>query len=58
MNNVYIKEKLPRCISKIVLNILNQNSTENILDHNMWIAGGFARMIGKSLEMNLSLIHI
>lgn len=55
MNNVYIKEKLPHCISKIVLNILNQNSTENILDHNMWIAGGFARMIGKSLEMNLPI---
>lgn len=55
MNNVYIKEKLPRNISRTILNILNQNSTENILDHNMWIAGGFARIVGKSLEMNLPI---
>ena len=53
MNNVYIKEKLPKFVSRSILNILNQDIEENILDHNMWIAGGFARIVGKSLEMNL-----
>lgn len=55
MNNVYVKEKLPRSISRSILNILNQNSNVNILDHDMWIAGGFARIVGKSLEMSLPI---
>ena len=45
MNNHYIKEELPDNICKAIDNILKVNNIHDIFDYNLWIAGGFPRII-------------
>ena len=45
MNNHYIKEELPDDICKAIDNILKVNKIHDIFDYNLWIAGGFPRII-------------
>ena len=45
MNNHYIREELPDNICKAVDNILKVNNINDIFDYNLWIAGGFPRII-------------
>ena len=45
MNNHYEKEELPENICKAIDNILKVNNIQDIFSHNLWIAGGFPRVI-------------
>ena len=45
MNNHYTKEELPENICKAIDNILKVNNIQDIFSHNLWIAGGFPRII-------------
>ena len=45
MNNHYIKEELPQEISDIIWSVLRNNNISNIFDYNLWIAGGFPRIV-------------
>ena len=45
MNNYYIKEELSQEISDTVWSVLYNNDISNIFDYNLWIAGGFPRII-------------
>tara|TARA_B100001057_G_C22822316_1_gene939905 strand:- start:388 stop:1239 length:852 start_codon:yes stop_codon:yes gene_type:complete len=55
MNNHFIKEKLPEDICSIIENILKANNIHDIFDHNMWIAGGFPRIIQHAKLNNLDM---
>ena len=55
MNTQYTKEKLPTRIVESINTVLARNNCEDIFDHNMWIAGGFPRIIGSILENNLDI---
>ena len=54
MNNHYIKEEIPKSISDIVYDVLSENSISDIFDYNLWIAGGFPRIIQKIMLNNLN----
>ena len=45
MNNHYEKEVLPENICKAIDNILKVNNIQDIFNYNLWIAGGFPRII-------------
>ncbi|MAJ89940.1 MAG: hypothetical protein CMD08_01515 [Flavobacteriales bacterium] len=53
MNNHYIKEKLPEDIRDTINNILRANNLHDMFDYNLWIAGGFPRMIQYAKLNNL-----
>ena len=53
MNNHYIKENLPEDTCNIIDNILKDNNISEIFDYNLWIAGGFPRMIQYARLNNL-----
>ena len=55
MNNHYIKEILTDNECDIIDNILKVNNIANIFDNNMWIAGGFPRIIQYAKLNNLDL---
>lgn len=55
MNNHYIKEELPEDICDVIDNILETNNVHDIFDHNLWIAGGFPRIIQYARLNNLNI---
>lgn len=54
MNNHYIVKEVSRNTSDVLDSIFSHYHIEKIFDCNMWIAGGFARIIGKVEEENLN----
>lgn len=55
MNNHYIKEILTDDECDIINNILKANNIVSIFENNMWIAGGFPRIIQYAKLNNLDL---
>ena len=55
MNNHYIKEVLTDNDCDIINNILSVNNIKDIFVHNLWIAGGFPRIIQHAKLNNLDL---
>ena len=55
MNNHYVKEVLTDNDCDIINNILKANKMENIFEFNLWIAGGFPRIIQYAKLNNLNL---
>jgi len=53
MTEKYITVKVSDKTSKVIERLLRVNSVENIFDFHLWIAGGFARIIGKVDEQSL-----
>jgi len=56
MKSKYITKKVSESTSKVLRKILKKNCVDNIFDFELWIAGGFPRILGKIDEQNLDPI--